>query len=330
MAQLLLCIFVRLLTGAIKMSDNNIKLQDARLIDKKQDSGYLLSGPLDYDGIYEFVNHLHEYLDFYQLFNTFINELRVIVACDSIEYENKTTETSLVNGSTGSHHCEYTLKYEGLSLGKVRISRGSKFLDHELDIIETVLAGLTLPLRNALRYQQATRYAMRDELTGLRNGSYYHDVVDLEIERSHRYNNPFSLLMLDIDDFENINAKYGREAGDVLLHEIAVRIGKKARRSDVVYRNEGDKFLVFLPNTDKAEASIVATRIKDFVLASACEDKGKVISFTLSVGVVTVTHGDTADILIDRVDKATLHAKILGKDRIYADSFTNCVHAGQV
>ncbi len=312
------------------MADNNITLQHARLTDAKQDSGYLLSGPLDDDGINEFVSRLHEYLDFYQLFNTFINELRVIVPCDSIEYENKTTETSIVNGSTGNHHCEYTLKYEGLSLGKIRITRDSKLLDHELDIIETMLAGLTLPLRNALRYQQATRYALRDELTGLRNGSYYHDAVDLEIERSHRYKNPFSLLMLDLDDFENINAKYGREAGDTILHEVAVRLGKKARSSDVVYRNEGDKFLVFLPNTDKAEAGIVATRIKDFVLAGPYEYKDKVISFTLSVGVVTVTHGDTADKLIDRVDKATFHAKILGKDRIYADSFTDGMHTGQV
>ena len=312
------------------MSDNNITLHNARQKHEKQDAGYLLSGSLDDDGINDFVSRLHEYLDFYQLFNTFINELRAIVPCDSIEYENKTTETSLVNGSTGSFHCKYTLKYEGLSLGKIRITRDSKFLDHDLDIIETMLAGLTLPLRNALRYQQATRYALRDELTGLRNGSYYHDAVDLEIKRSHRYKNPFSLLMLDIDDFDNINAKYGREAGDALLHEVAVRLGRKARSSDVVYRNEGDKFLVFLPNTDKAEASIVATRIKDFVLASACKYGDKLISFTLSVGVVTVTHGDTVDKLIDRVDKATFHAKILGKDRIYADSFTDNVHTGQV
>ena len=74
----------------------------------------------------------------------------------------------------------------------------------------------------------------------------------------------------------------------------------------------------------------MASRIKDFVLASTCQYKDKVISFTLSVGVVTVTHGDTADKLIDRVDKATFHAKILGKDRIYADSFTDSVHTGQV
>ena len=312
------------------MDETSIILQDASLKHEKQGSGYRISGLLDDESFNEFINRLHEYLDFYPLFNTFINELRATVPCDSIEYENKSAEISLVNGSTGRHHFECTLKYEGLSLGKIRITRDTKLLNNELDIIETMLAGLTLPLRNALRYQQAVQFALRDELTGLRNGSYYHDVIDLEIKRSHRYKNPFSLLMLDLDDFENINTKYGRQAGDAILHEVAGRIGEKARSSDVVYRNAGDKFLVFLPNTDKAEARIVAGRIKDFVLARACEYEEKVISFTLSVGVVTVTHGDTADKLIDRVDKAIFHAKILGKDRIFADSFTDSVHTGQV
>ncbi|MFV9614661.1 MAG: GGDEF domain-containing protein [Gammaproteobacteria bacterium] len=312
------------------MAETNVTGQDASLKYEKQDSSCLVSGLLDDASLSDFFSRLHENLDFYQLFNTFINELRATVPCDSIAFENKSMEISLVNGSAGRHHCEYTLKYEGLSLGKIRITRDSKLLDQELDIIETMLAGLTLPLRNALRYQQAIRFSLRDELTGLRNESYYHDIVDLEIKRSHRYKNPFSLLMFDLDDFENINAQYGREAGDAILHQVAGRIGEKARSSDVVYRNGGDQFLVFLPNTDKAEAMVVATRIKDFALARTCKHEDKLISFTLSVGVVTVTHGDTVDKLIDRADKATFHAKILGKDRIYADSFTDDVHTGQV
>lgn len=277
------------------------------------------------DSLNEFNSRLHEFLDFYQLFDTFINELRANVACDSIEYEDKTTETTLVNGCTGKHHCEYALKYEGQSLGKIRITRDTKISDRELGVIEFMLAGLTLPLRNALRYQQAIRLAQRDELTGLRNGSYYHDVIGFEIERAHRYKNPFSLLMFDLDDFEDINNKYGRDAGDKILHEVAERIELKARSSDIVYRNGGDEFLIFLPNTENNEAIIVAERIKDFVLAKTCVYEKHDISFTLSAGVVTVTHGDTADKLIDRADKAIFHAKILGKDRIYAELSTNSV-----
>ena len=283
----------------------------------KNNGQYLVSEVLSDEGMTEFSHRLHEFLDFYQLFDTFIDELRAVVACDGIEYEDEATQTTLVNGDAGKHHCEYTLKYEGLSLGTIRISRDTELQDNELDIIEIMLAGLTLPLRNALRYQQAIRLAQRDELTGLRNGSYYHDIVNLEIERARRYKIPFSLLMFDLDDFEKINDTYGRKAGDAVLHDVAQRIEDKARGSDVVYRNGGDEFLVFLPNTEKAEAMIVAQRIKDAVLESACSFENDDIFFTLSAGVVTVTHGDTADKLIDRADKAIFHAKILGKDRIY-------------
>lgn len=331
------------------MAEANIRLHNARLEQEQQDSRNLELGLLA-DNDFSFKekttlskdskrqcdnklsSNLHENLDFYQLFNTFINELRTAVPCDSVEYENHETQNSLLNGSRGIHHCEYTLKHKDLFLGVIRITRDSKLTNSELNIIETMLAGLTLPLRNALRHQQAIRLVQRDELTGLRNGSYYHDIVDLEIKRSHRYKNPFSLLMLDLDNFDNINTQYGRQAGDAILREVADRISEKARNSDVVYRVGGDKFLVFLPNTDKAKARIAATRIKDFVLSRACiltdEHEDKLISFTLSVGVVTFTRGDTVEKLIDRVDKAIFHAKILGKDRIYADSFTSSTHTG--
>jgi len=282
----------------------------------------LATDVLSEEGLAEFNSRLHEFLDFYQLFDTFINELRATVACDSIEYEDESTQTTVVNGHTGRHNCEYKLKYDGMSLGVIKITRDTKFSGNELDLIEVMLAGLSLPLRNALRYQQAIRMAQRDELTGLRNGSYYHDIVNLEIERARRYKNPFSLLMFDLDDFEKINDTYGRKAGDAVLHDVARRIEDKARGSDVVYRNGGDEFLVFLPNTEKTEAMIVAQRIKDSVLESACAYENNDIFFTLSAGVVTVTHGDTADKLIDRADKAIFHAKILGKDRIYYDATT--------
>jgi len=302
---------------------NNTNLVSNHVVSEQHSNGqYPASDVLSEEGFVEFNNRLHEFLDFYQLFDTFINELRATVACDSIEYEDESTPTSLVNGNTGRHHCEYALKYDGLSLGSIKITRDTKFSGNELDLIEVMLAGLSLPLRNALRYQQAIRLAQRDELTGLRNGSYYHDIVNLEIVRARRYKKPFSLLMFDLDDFEKINGTYGRKAGDAVLHDVARRIEAKARGSDVVYRNGGDEFLVFLPNTEKAEAMIVAQRIKDAVLKSACAYDNNDIFFTLSAGVVTVTHGDTADKLIDRADKAIFHAKILGKDRIYFDATT--------
>ncbi len=266
-----------------------------------------------------FINRLHEALDFYQLFDTFISDLQAQIPFDSIEYKDELTKTSLINGTAGDHRCNYVLTYAQRSLGSLTITRDAEFVKAELETIEVMIAGLALPLRNALRFQQVIRFAQRDELTGLRNGSYYHDIVELEIKRAQRYKKPFSLLMFDLDDLKGINKQHGKSAGDAVLVEVARRIEKKARYSDVVYRNGGDEFLVFLPHTSKPESVEAARRIKDYVLSDSCQYQGNDIAFTLSAGVVTVAYDDTATKLFDRVNTALYHAKILGKNRIYGD-----------
>lgn len=276
------------------------------------------------------VNRLHETLDFYQLFDTFIGEFRAAVSCDSIEYSDETTQTSLTNGMTGEQQCVYSLKHEERSLGSILITRDTAFLEREIEIIELMLAGLVLPLRNALRYKEAIKFAQRDELTGLRNGGYYHDVINLEIKRARRYQKPFSLLMFDIDNFESINQQYSRAAGDAVLAEVAKRTVTKARSSDIVYRNGGDEFIVFLPNTEKADAIEASKRIKDFVMSGECAYKGDSIPFTLSGGVVTVTDEDTARKLMERASKSLFHAKILGKNRVYAELPSENSHVGNL
>jgi diguanylate cyclase (GGDEF)-like protein len=267
----------------------------------------------------EFIGQLNNALNFHQLIDTFISNVRKTLPCDGIEYEEESISLYFVDGNLMQQSCHYNLSYEAQQLGHIRFTRERAFTEDELVMIETMLAGLSLPLRNALRYQQALRVAQRDELTGLRNGSYYHDSVELEIERSHRYHIPFSLIMIDLDNFKRLNDKYSREAGDAILVQIARRIEKQARSCDIVFRNGGDEFLVFLPNTARDEAVMVAERIKRINLQQPYEYKDRRITLTLSAGVVTVSQQDDAYRLIGRVDKALFHAKILGKDRVHAE-----------
>ena len=295
---------------------------------QKNDRQNTMSANLSEHDIKVFADRLNNAVDFYQLFDTFIEELRKVVFCDSIEYDNEKTQTSFKCGISGSYCCSYDLNYDEKPLGSLRITRDERISEDELKTIELMLAGLVLPLRNTLRYQEIIRFSERDELTGLRNGHHYHDLVELEIKRTNHYNKPFSLLTFNLDDFERINQQYGRTAGDSVIFQVAGRIENEARRSDVVYRKSGDEFLVFLPNTEKEEALIAAKRIKDYVLSSACVYDNKNIVFTLSAGVVSVTHGDTATKLINRADKALFQAKISGKDRIFAGSIPSYTQTG--
>ena len=291
---------------------------------------HIMPGSVDVPLTDGFASRLHETLDVSQLMDDFNDVFRNKVLCDGIEYNDDTTQTYSLYGIKGQHHYIYTLRYDEKILGTISITRDSVFLDHETETIEVMLAGLILPLRNALCFKQSIQLTQRDELTGLRNGSYYHDVAELEVKRAQRYKIPFSLLLFDIDNLDLINRQYGRDAGDAVLIEVAKRLEKKARSSDIVYRNSGDDFIVFLPNTEKDKATEAAERIKEFVLMDKCIYLDNRIEFTLSVSVETVAYEDTASQLMDRASKSLLQVKTHRKNRNHSDLATKQIQMGNL
>jgi diguanylate cyclase (GGDEF)-like protein len=266
-----------------------------------------------------FSNRLYAILDIHHLLDSFIQEIRKALPCDGIEYHEDSIKLDIIDGTLNDHQCCYTIDSGTESLGHISFTREKAFHQDEIDTLENMVAGLVLPLRNALCYQRAIRFAQRDELTGLRNCSYYYDNVELEIQRAQRYKIPFSLLLIDLDDFNDINNTYSHSAGDAVLVELARRLEHEARGSDVVFRNGGDEYLVFLPNTRREDAMRVAERIRSSLISEACVYDNREINLTLSIGVVTVLPEDTVFKLIDRGDKALFHAKILGKNRIHSE-----------
>lgn len=257
--------------------------------------------------------------DVYQLLDTFITELRNVLPCDGVEYNEDNLGLYFMDGVLGHHRCEYKITLGDQLLGDICFFRENKFQDSELITIENLLAGLVQPLRNSLHFQGAVSHAIRDDLTGLRNSTAYYDNIAYEIERSRRYKIPFSLLLLNLDNFMELNNRYGRDAGNKVLIEVASRLENQARSSDIIFRKDGDEFLVFLSNTTLSAAITAAERIKEAVLSGPYLFHKNEIHFTMSIGVVTVLPNDSACKLIDRADKALYHAKVLGKDRIQAE-----------
>lgn len=255
-------------------------------------------------------NRLHETLDMYQLFEIFANELRKTVPFDGYEFEDESTESFLMMGVQNRYRCNFKLRYDEQTLGNLTLARNSEFLESELIFIEVMIAGLTLPLRNSLRYKQAALLGNRDELTGLRNRNSFYDVIDIEIKRAHRYKTPFSLLIFDIDSLADINNKYGRDAGDSVIVEVARKIELKARTSDVVYRYLGGRYFVMLPATDDSKALEASKRIKEFVLADRCVLERGVVGLSLSVAAVTVAYDDTVSSFMDKANKSLSQVKL--------------------
>ncbi|MBT8439616.1 MAG: GGDEF domain-containing protein [Gammaproteobacteria bacterium] len=268
---------------------------------------------------------LYRTQDISQLLDMFTNEARKLVPSDGIEYSEDTLGLYYIDGVPGRHRCDYTIRLGEQSLGNISFTRDNEFRNAELAVFENLVAGLVLPLQKALQYQRALRFALRDELTGIRNDVAYFDNIAYEIERARRYKVPFSLLLINLDNFRDINRQYGSDAGDALLVEVANRLEHGARNSDIIYRKGGDEFLVFLPNTGKSAALKFAERIKNSVLTGPCTVESAKIHFTLTMGIVSVSSSDTAYTMIDRADKVLYRAKILGKNRILAEAGTDSV-----
>ena len=160
--------------------------------------------------------------------------------------------------------------------------------------------------------------AIQDELTGVYNYRYLHTRLAEEFKRAQRYRYPLACAMIDIDHFKQFNDDFGHDVGDIVLREVAARIGTAVREVDVVARYGGEEFLLVLPNTHFAGALTVADRVWRSVGQKAImvgERKHKV---TVSVGVSLYPSRDikSKDQLLKSADEALYRAKGDGRDRI--------------
>ena len=164
------------------------------------------------------------------------------------------------------------------------------------------------------------RISLLDQSTDLPNRRSFETRLELEWHRSHRDNSPFSVLMLDVDNFKNYNDTYGHQQGDVALRAIA-RVLKETlmRPTDFAARWGGEEFVVLLPDTDFFGSIEVSERIRKSAEARSIPDpSGMETSITVSIGANTWTHdlSNTVDDLIAGADMALYAAKKAGRNRI--------------
>ncbi len=205
---------------------------------------------------------------------------------------------------------------KGESIGLVELfSRGEIHADAErLEVARTMANEAAMALENAWLYEDARKLADRDPLTGFANHRYLHERLGEEVIRAQRGRQPLSLLMLDLDDFKLVNDTFGHLFGDRVLTWTAELIRSTLRASDLPARYGGDEFAVILPETDAAEARVVAERILEaFRERSFVGEQRGPVPIALSIGVATFpTDGRTATELIEAADAALYRVKRAG------------------
>ena len=157
--------------------------------------------------------------------------------------------------------------------------------------------------------------ATTDELTGLYNRHSLDARIDSETERSARYGEPLSIIMMDVDHFKRVNDTWGHDAGDEVLKRIAAIVVELVREPDSVYRWGGEEIIVLAPHTPLDGAVTLAEKLRKAIAAEAFPKAGTV---TASFGAAEFLPGEGVERWFKRVDQAMYRAKNTGRDKVVA------------
>ncbi|SFG31636.1 GGDEF domain-containing protein [Neptunomonas qingdaonensis] len=184
------------------------------------------------------------------------------------------------------------------------------------------LFSLTMALkREILKRQEAEKtlknQAELDSLTGISNRYVFQQNLEKEFARARRYQQPFSLMIMDIDLFKEVNDNYGHQAGDEVLRSLARVTKDLLRNSDLFARYGGEEFVVLLPSTSLSETLYLAKRILHTNRHNAVVYNDLNIRYTISIGVTEILDSDTTvEDVFKRSDDLLYDAKDAGRDCI--------------
>ncbi len=204
------------------------------------------------------------------------------------------------------------------------LSEAHSLLMKEIDCVIASNATLTGELAKSqavLTEQQHQiedlRTAVRiDGLTQLANRAYFDEKLKEMVALHKRYGDPFTLIMIDLDNFKTINDSYGHPAGDRILKGVAMKIKASLRGSDFLARFGGDEYALILIKTDVKAATEVAWKLCEEVRGSRFILDDTSLNMTLSIGVAEVSRDDTDETLLKRADAALYRTKAAGRNGV--------------
>ncbi len=239
-----------------------------------------------------------------------------VVPCDNANFVNSQLDIKMISVPVA----DQSTNLAGL-LG-VAYASNHKISAQEESVIRAILSVMVMVVGSSKTLSRTLLeleyYALHDPLTGLYNRRQFNDILEYEVERCERHNHEFSVLMIDLDNFKDINDSFGHPTGDSALQTIADVLRKHTRKGDLCARIGGDEFAIILVETGAESGHIVAEAmsktLRETALASTQGDR---YHLTMSIGLSCYPQdAKTADELMAGVDVAMYRAKALGKDGV--------------
>jgi diguanylate cyclase (GGDEF)-like protein len=188
-------------------------------------------------------------------------------------------------------------------------------LGSALDAMAEQLATRDAQLRNAL--EQLQEQAMTDPLTGLYNRRFFNDALARACKQAQRQQRAFSVILMDLDHFKNVNDSYGHDAGDAVLKHVGDLLRERVRASDIAVRYGGEEFAILLPDTDTEVAVARAEGLRLALRAQPIDCGKQSIGITASFGVAEYEYAtSTGHGLMQSADAALYAAKADGRNAV--------------
>lgn len=208
---------------------------------------------------------------------------------------------------------------DGRPIGAMAVARFGEFDRASADVLGYLVGQATVSMENLSLHEKVAEQAVTDALTRIPNKRRFDEWLALEVGRARRFGHSLSLLILDVDDFKQVNDSRGHPAGDAVLREIGDRIAAELREVDLPARYGGEEFAVGLTETDAEGARFAAERIRSAISKLEIEDPGggDPLRVTVSIGTATLPDAATEpEELFAAADAALYEAKRAGKNQV--------------
>jgi diguanylate cyclase (GGDEF)-like protein len=216
-----------------------------------------------------------------------------------------------------------------------RAKRSNAYTEEDIRLAERIGAQIAGAIANAQLYaglkkteqelkdseQRYRDLSIIDDLTQLYNSRHFYFQLKIELDRSNRYEQPLTLLLLDLDNFKTFNDAYGHVEGDQVLMRLGHVVKRCLRETDFAYRYGGEEFTILLPMTTSADGAVTAERIRtEFTKETFSPAPGQDVHVTVSIGLAQYKPKEEMKAFVHRVDQLMYQGKKNGKDRVCYES----------
>jgi diguanylate cyclase (GGDEF)-like protein len=210
------------------------------------------------------------------------------------------------------------LLHDSIRLGTLSVyARAARAFTQEHAAQLATLASEAAPaIVNASLHEATLELVRTDAMTGFRNRRGYDEALEAEIARARRSGRPLTIVLLDLDRFHDVNARFGYQVGDAVLVAFTELVQTVSRASDVLCRRGGEEFVVVLPDTECREGIRFDLRLRAAVAATEFPTSEPL---TFSTGLTELREGDDSAGIDERIGRMVLSAKTSGRNRLVHD-----------